>query len=334
MPISLDNDPQPANSRQYQQVSSSHSTFSSNSARSSYPQSGLKRVYNDIQIAAQTVASRAWSFYFGLSIPKRIILAILGMGFCGVAVMFLVFRERILELLVAFAEAWKSMKGGPYLMFFLITVISFPPLIGYSTLATLCGMMYGFPGGWPLLACGTLFGSTCSFLTFRYLLSGFATRLAQSNKKFAALAKTLENDSFVLLAMIRLCPLPYSLSNGALASIPTVSAKSFFLTTLATSPKLFIHVFVGDRLVKLGHEKDTATKIVDLISIALAGGFSVATAYTIYVRTIERAEGLDSASYENLELGSDGEDDLDLDIDSDNEELVEHELLTEGRNNR
>lgn len=283
-------------------------------------QGRVKKIYFDIQKGTQLLASKGWDFYYNLSIIKRILLLLVGTTFLVAGILFIIFHEKVFELLVAFAESWKELKGGPYIMFLLITIISFPPLIGYSTLGSLCGMMYGFPGGWPLLTAGTLFGSTLSFLVFRYFFSDFATKLAQSNRKFAALTKTMEQDNFTLLWMIRLCPLPYSLSNGALASIPSVSATGFFLATLVTSPKLFIHVFIGDRIARLGTEKDTATKIVDVFSILLAVIFAAATAYTIYIRTIERAEHLDSIDYDNLEMGAD-------EMDDEDDDLIDDDLL-------
>lgn len=276
-----------------------------------------RRLYTDLQTLAQASWSKAWSFYYGLSIPKRILLIFCGLFLASAGIVFIVFREHVLAFLIEFAQALKELKAGPFLFFFLISLISFPPLIGYSALSLLCGMTYGFPGGWPLLTAATLFGSTCSFLTFRYLLSGVAAKLAQSNQKFAALTRTLERDNIILLSMIRLCPLPYSLSNGAFASIPSVSLKSFFLSTLLTSPKLLIHVFVGDRLVKLGQEKDTATKIVDIFSILLAGVFSVVTAYTIYLRTIEKTENVHIGDYEQVEMDRDSQGVLELDSDQD-----------------
>lgn len=301
--------------------------FSANRGSLSLTQSRFNRLYSDFQVAAQAGVTNAWTFYYGLSIWKRILLLALGTCSVGATIVLIIFHKEVQDMFVAFAEVWKDMKSGPYIMFLLITLISFPPLLGYSTLSVLCGMMYGFPGGWPLLAFSTLFGSVCSFLTFKYFLSGFATKLARSNTKFTALTKTLENDNIVLLTMIRLCPLPYSLSNGALASIPTVSVKSFFIASLIASPKLMVHIFIGDRLMKLGKEKDTATKVIDLISISLAGIMSVVTAYLIYVRTIEKAEHLDSI-YQDVNERDENE--LDLELDDVGDDLIDEELLSQS----
>lgn len=240
--------------------------------------------------------------WYDLSFVKK--LALVAAGFISfiMGILFLIFHDKIFKGLVTFSQSWKEMPGGGALLFFLIVLISFPPLIGYSALSSIVGMMYGFPWGWPFLAIATLIGSSVSFLVFRYLLSDYARKLATRNTKFAALTTTLEKDPFMLLILIRLCPLPYSLSNGALASIPSVSVKNFAMATAITSPKLIMHIFIGDRMVKLGNEKDTASKIIDFISIALAGIAGTVTAYIIYSRTMDHVRALEQSDYNQFDV--------------------------------
>lgn len=287
--------------------------------------SRLIQLYKDVQKLTVNMATKGWDFYFGLSVFKRL-LVVAGMCILLVAgVVVVIFHKRLIEAFISFSQAWKELKYGPLIMFGLITLVSFPPLIGYSTLGMLCGMMYGFPGGVFILIFATLFGSTVSFLVFRYFFFDYAERLAQSNRKFAILSKAMEHDSFKLLWMIRLCPLPYSLSNGALASIPTVKSQTFFLATLSASPKLLIPIFIGDRIMRLGQEKDTVSRIVDVLSILIAVIFSTVTAYTIYVRTLELAEHGDMNSYRNISLEDGGEEEED---DDDLEDaLIDDDLL-------
>lgn len=233
-------------------------------------------------------------FYRRLPLWQKavVICAFVTMSMIGFIVIF--YHEAVLGMMVAFADWWRDMPGGWLVMFLLVVAVSFPPLIGYSALSSLYGMIYGFPGGWPGLTIATLAGSTASFMTFRKFFSGYAHQLATRNTKFAALSSTLEQDKFSLLWMIRLCPLPYSLSNGALSSIPSVTPLRFFLATLATSPKLMMHIFVGDRIARLGTEKDTTSKIIDIVSVVIALGVGSLTAYLIYDRTMKRAAAMEA----------------------------------------
>lgn len=260
------------------------------------------RLYNDLRHGAQSSISGGWDFYSRQPPVRRVLLLLAGTVLLAIGVVFIIFHKKAFEVLLSFADSWRELTWGPVIMFALITLISFPPLIGYSMLSSLCGMMYGF-WGWPLLAAATIFGSFMSFLACRHLFQDYARHLARSNHKFAALTGTMQqDDGFRLLWMIRLCPLPYSLSNGALASIPTVSPVKFALATAITSPKLFMHIFVGDRIARLGAETDSASRWINILSVGVAVGVGSFTAYTIYVRTIEKAEQ-DEQAYTELELG-------------------------------
>ena len=103
--------------------------------------------------------------------------------------------------------------------------------------------------------------------------------------RFEALALVLKHDGLKLLCMIRLCPLPYSLSNGAMSTFPTVQPLQFALATAITCPKLLIHVFIGSRLAVIAGEKmDAKTKAINYTSIAIGAVLGILTGYIIYQR--------------------------------------------------
>lgn len=206
---------------------------------------------------------------------------------------FAIFHEQILSWMVKVSTEYAQLKLGWLYLILLLFLVSFPPLIGYSAISTFTGMAYGFPWGWPILAAGTLFGSFLSFLTFRYILRERAVALAHKNIKFMAFSHTLEQDRFTLLWLIRLCPLPYSLSNAALSSVPSVQPWRFFVATGLTTPKLFLHIFIGDRLAKLGKSTDNSAKLVNFLSILIAVSVGIATTYLIYNRTVQKAAELE-----------------------------------------
>lgn len=117
------------------------------------------------------------------------------------------------------------------LVWLLAFVCAFPPMIGYSTAVTISGFVYGFPLGWPIVATATVAGSTAAFMTSRGVFSGYVHRLVGKDKKFIALGQVLRRDGLGVLAMIRLCPLPYSLSNGFLATVPSIRPLGFAAAT-------------------------------------------------------------------------------------------------------
>ena len=62
-------------------------------------------------------------------------------------ILFFIYNERIFAWLEPIAERWKNLRGGWLIIWFMIFVTAFPPLIGYSTCVTIAGFVYGFPNG-------------------------------------------------------------------------------------------------------------------------------------------------------------------------------------------
>lgn len=121
----------------------------------------------------------------------------------------------------------------------------------------------------------------------RTVLSKYVHRLVEQDTRFAALTLVLKRDGLKLLCMIRLCPLPYSISNGAISTFETVKPSTFALATAIVTPKLMIHVFIGSRLAVIarsGEKMDAMTKSINWLSIiggVMIGGL---TAWFIYNR--------------------------------------------------
>lgn len=150
-------------------------------------------------------------------------------------------------------------------------------------------MLIGDDTRWLIYATATILGSTASFYVSRTVLSRFVTRLMEHDKRFAALALTLKYDGLKLLCMIRLCPLPYSICNGAISTFPTVQPLMYGLATAIISPKLLVPAFVGSRvrlLTEKGGEMSAGTKAVNIISIIATISIGGGTAYYIYQRLV------------------------------------------------
>lgn len=227
-------------------------------------------------------------------------------------ILMIVFHSYLIEKLIELSDSWKQFSLGKLILFILVFFVGFPPLIGYSTLSLFIGMVYGFPDGWPLLASATVAGSFASFLVFRYILHERAENLMNSNENFKAFSEILdEKNSLFLLVLIRLCPLPYSLSNGALAAIPTLSPTTFLLSQVITSPKVLIHLFVGYKLKSLGDGKESkSTKIIDIVGILITLLAATITTSIIYYKMQQKltsyhsANNLDNQDYDQMIFGN------------------------------
>ncbi|KAM0700900.1 hypothetical protein Q7P35_012622 [Cladosporium inversicolor] len=211
-------------------------------------------------------------------------------------ILFAVYNERIFAYLSPAAKRWRDTPGGWLVLWWMTFFVSFPPMIGYSTCVTVAGFVYGMKG-WLIIASATIVGSTASFIISRTVLRKYVSRLAERNKRFAALSLVLKHDGIKLLVMIRLCPLPYSFSNGAISTIPTVTWQNFMLATALVTPKLLLHIFVGRQiglLAEEGNKMDAKTKMISYLSIAIGMAAGIATGYFIYVKTKARADQLEA----------------------------------------
>ena len=107
--------------------------------------------------------------------------------------------------------------------------------------------------------------------------------------------------------MIRLCPLPYSLSNGAISTIPSVRARDFAVATAIVSPKLLIHVFVGSQLGSLaehGDDMSAGAKAVSYLGMAIGVVAGLVTGWWMYRKVGARAKELEAEEAHHVRNGS------------------------------
>ncbi|KAK5070364.1 Tlg2-vesicle protein [Lithohypha guttulata] len=302
-PIALPRSPQTSTPNL---LSPSYNRSTSGYSRSNTSPYGLSRgaeIRDEIINNAEKIQRRVMATYRRMSPLQRILviagLVVINVGF----VIFLIFNERIFGFLEPFAEKWKHTTGGWTILWALTFLTAFPPLIGYSTCGTMAGFVYGVGEGWLIYATATVAGSFCSFIVSRTLLRKYVERMVANDKRFAALTLTLKEDGLKLLCMIRLCPLPYSLSNGAMSTFPTVEPSAYALATACISPKLLIHVFIGSRLAKIAKNKDEMTlgdKALNWASIIFFGLLGASVGWFIYRKTMQRARELEAEEQERV----------------------------------
>ncbi|SPN97117.1 related to TVP38 - Integral membrane protein localized to vesicles along with the v-SNARE Tlg2p [Cephalotrichum gorgonifer] len=243
---------------------------------------------------------------FLLLSPAYRLLALLGsLALFIFCVLFLAYSGRIFTALAPIAKSWRETTGAWLVIWLVVFVAAFPPLIGYSTATTVAGFIYGFPHAWPIVATASTAGSLASFVASRTVLSGYVNRLVGRDHRFVALGQVLRREGIMMLTMIRFCPLPYSLSNGFLATIPSIGPLPFAVSTALASPKLLVHVFIGSRIALLVEEDasmSAGTKALNYISMALSAAVGVTVGWVIYRRTMARAAeiALETAGEEGL----------------------------------
>ncbi|MBW0524527.1 hypothetical protein O181_064242 [Austropuccinia psidii MF-1] len=199
----------------------------------------------------------------------------------------------VFSRLARWAIDLRNVALGPlYFVLFLI-IASFPPVIGYGTLTTLCGFTYGWFWGWILASLGCLSGSATSFIILRQNLPKFQTWLSKQ-PSFVALRQAVAVKGLPLICLIRLCPFPFTYSNLFFASLTTSCPfHEFMIATLAATPKLFLHVFIGSRVFHLSDP--TSSNRLDKLTVALnviyiVGGASLGIGVSSYLYRVTMAQ--------------------------------------------
>ena len=89
--------------------------------------------------------------YNKLSRVQKVLFSVGGIVVFVLSILFLVYNEQLFGALLPYAKKWRDVTAGWLVLWALIFVVSFPPLIGYSSLLTIAGFVYGFPNGFVSL---------------------------------------------------------------------------------------------------------------------------------------------------------------------------------------
>ncbi|SCU85574.1 LAFA_0D16468g1_1 [Lachancea sp. 'fantastica'] len=256
---------------------------------------------------ARKFRSKVLEWYRNLPLWKKIAVFLAALAQLTLSILGLVYHDRILKTMVTASSELRSRWYTPLVFISLVFLVSFPPLIGFSMLSIMVGIIYGISfTGWITLFIGSVGGSIAAFVLFKTLLRSQAERLVHANAKFEALTSILQdNDSYLMIAMIRLCPFPYSFTNGAIAGIYGVTLRNFSLGSVLTCPKLFMYLFLGSRLKRLGEDGTASSRIIDILGILATGLILVLTTWILYSRArkryleLQRTQSLD-VSFETV----------------------------------
>ncbi|KKK26203.1 golgi apparatus membrane protein [Aspergillus rambellii] len=272
-------------------------TANSNRNSTVFPNQRSPTMAGQIRTRVTEISQRITAAWQRMTLWQRVgaVLAAILANLLGFGFLFL--TGKVFIWLGPVAEEWEQSKLVFLILWLAVFFVSFPPLVGWSTFGTISGYLFGVWKGWLLYASATILGSTCSFIASRTVLSKFVHRLMERDKRFAALSLTLKYDGLKLLCMIRLCPLPYSICNGAVSTFPTVQPLTYGLATAIISPKLLVPAFIGNRLRVLyekNEEMSVGSKLVNIFSIIISIAIGIFTGLYIYKRTLARAKELEA----------------------------------------
>jgi hypothetical protein len=95
---------------------------------------------------AKDLIVQAEQIFFALSPLQRFGVVLLGLFGVVTSILSLVYHQQIFHFMTYYAKKWRDIPGGWLILWAVTYVVSFPPLIGYSTCVGLGGFVFGLKG--------------------------------------------------------------------------------------------------------------------------------------------------------------------------------------------
>ncbi|KAK2724808.1 transmembrane protein 64-like [Artemia franciscana] len=154
------------------------------------------------------------------------------------------FKEYVSSLLL-----WAESLSPPiiYLIFVMMfTIVSLPFTWGYILLNLACGFLFGMVNGMLVVVTTASIGVLVSHLTVKYFCAKCIAERLLSGDMFKALLMVISgSDSFKVVMISRLTPIPFGLQNAVFAVSP-LSIKSYLCATaIGLLPTQVINVYLG-----------------------------------------------------------------------------------------
>ncbi|KAG9118259.1 Tlg2-vesicle protein [Ceratobasidium sp. 392] len=259
-----------------------------------------KRIFQSASAAARNYCVAAFKRYQKLGLLAKVDIALVWLLilFHIALIGFLIYLgpDRIFQTLYDTAQKLKAMPAGWVILSVILIVTSMPPLIGGSTTLTVCGFAYGIKA-FLFVAPSACIGAGFAFLTLRYFFRERVRNFTHRQEKWRALEAVIAAKGLPLIMLIRWAPLPWTYSNALFASIDSVAFWQFMIATIFYTPKLFLVIFIGSRVAKFSDgqqrgEMDTATKVINVLSIILGIVAGVGSAWLVWRLTDAKIRAL------------------------------------------
>ncbi|KAI9025964.1 hypothetical protein CLU79DRAFT_886098 [Phycomyces nitens] len=187
-----------------------------------------------------------------MKLRTRMIVALAGVGFMGLATIFGFYRTPIMAAIQNGAVKLRITPYSSLLAVLLIIIVSIPPMIGFVSMVTLTGFVYGFPGGVLPATTGAMIGSSLAFFIIRrYPLARFIHLSPSRQITYKALEEAIAQGGLRIMIPLRLSPLPWPLVTLLFSMIPNSRWSDFLIATSVGMIKVMLEVWIGSQLANL-----------------------------------------------------------------------------------
>jgi uncharacterized membrane protein YdjX (TVP38/TMEM64 family) len=157
----------------------------------------------------------------------------------------LLLGRRAAALLPALTE-WVSAQGAiAPLAFGLVYIAATILLVPGSLLTLAAGALFGLVKGTVTVLIAASIGACAAFLIARYAARERVARMTQSDARFAAIDRAIENAGLKIVLLLRLSPVfPFNLLNYALG-LTSVRFRDYAIACIAMLPGTLLYVYYG-----------------------------------------------------------------------------------------
>ena len=118
----------------------------------------------------------------------------------------------------------------------------FTPLAPFAVAA---GVIFGFWGGVAAITLGTNLGAAINFLLARYVARAAIARRLAHHEKFRLIDAAIGHEGWKIIALLRLCPMPFGLANYCYGLTAIRFSHYFLATFFAIIPANCFFVWLG-----------------------------------------------------------------------------------------
>jgi len=148
---------------------------------------------------------------------------------------------------LAALEHWVR-ASGPWgvVVFAAVYVVAALAFVPGSVVTLAAGAIFGVVGGTVIVSIASTTAAALAFLIARYLARGAVQRLAERDRRFAALDQAIRDGGWKIVALLRLSPIvPFSLSNYLYGLTPVSFAPYVLASWIAMIPGTLLYVSIG-----------------------------------------------------------------------------------------
>ncbi|KAI9253538.1 hypothetical protein BDA99DRAFT_563112 [Phascolomyces articulosus] len=216
---------------------------------------------------------------------KRLLLLVV-LAIAAIAV-YKVYRDPLMEFIQKVAIELRAKPViGSFILSILVMATSVPPLLGFTFASSLCGFVYGFPGGIIPAVIGAFLGSMVCFGLIRHFNFARFIRLSPDKQlKYQAIQESIQESGFGMIVLIRITPIPWEVTNTVLSMLPSLSAKQYTLSAFLASWKVALEVWFGSQLASLS-DPDLPPSAHRVTLITLGVGVLIILALVVYLHRV------------------------------------------------